>query len=293
MLLEPLVVLATSATQFQNNLAGFDRVLDLLAEPRELSGAPWVRTVRKPAVAGRIALSHVSFHYPGTDRLVLRDVSLVAEPGEVIELVGTSGAGKTTFCNLIARFYDPTAGSVRLDGSDVRDLEVESYRRLLEIVEQDVFLFDGTVVENIGYAVRRATPGQIERAAHAHEFIAALLDRYDTLNGERGVRLSGGQHQRIAIARAVLADPKIFILDEATSNLDTPSERLIQYALAGLLKELTNFVIAHRLSTTRGADHILVLDTGAVLEAGSHAELMRRGGPYRDMVELQRLETGA
>jgi ATP-binding cassette subfamily B protein/subfamily B ATP-binding cassette protein MsbA len=295
MLLEPMAVLATSATQLQNNLAGFDRVLDLLAEPTELSGAPGVRTVRKSAVAGRITLNRVSFRYPGTDRTVLNDVSLVAEPGEVVALVGTSGAGKTTLCNLIARFYDPAAGSVRLDGIDLRDIEVESYRRLLGIVEQDVFLFDGTVAENIGYAVRRATPQQIERAAraaHAHEFIAAFADGYDTLIGERGVRLSGGQRQRIAIARAVLADPKVFILDEATSNLDTASERLIQHALAALLRERTSFVIAHRLSTIRGADRILVLDAGTVVETGTHAELMRRGGHYRDMVELQRMESG-
>jgi ATP-binding cassette subfamily B protein/subfamily B ATP-binding cassette protein MsbA len=298
MLLEPMAVLATSATQLQSNLAGFDRVLDLLAEPRELDegGAPGVRTVKKAAVAGRITLNHVSFHYPGSERAVLRDVSLVAEPGEVVALVGASGAGKTTLCNLIARFYDPTAGSVRLDGIDLRDIEVESYRRLLGIVEQDVFLFDGTVTENIGYAVRRATPQQIERAAraaHAHEFIAAFPDGYDTLIGERGVRLSGGQRQRIAIARAVLADPKVFILDEATSNLDTASERLIQRALSALMRQRTSFVIAHRLSTIQEADRILVLDAGAVVETGTHAELMRRGGRYRDMVELQRMEAGA
>ena len=179
---------------------------------------------------------------------------------------------------------------------DLRDIEVESYRRLLGIVEQDVFLFDGTVAENIAYADRRATRAEVERAARrrqrrrVHRRISP--DGYDTLIGERGVRLSGGQRQRLAIARAVLADPRIFILDEATSNLDTQSERLIQEGLAALMRGRTSFVIAHRLSTIRSADRILVLDAGAIVEAGSHDELMARSGHYRDMVELQRLEGG-
>ena len=295
MLLEPMAVLATSVTQFQNNLSGFDRVLDLLAEPREMADCPGTRAVSKSAVAGGITLQNVGFIYPGTSRLVLHDIDLEVEPGETIALVGRSGSGKTTLCNLIARFYDPTSGTIALDGADLREIEVESYRRLLGIVEQDVFLFDGTIAENIAYGDRWATRARIEQAAqvaNAAEFIDRLPDGYNTLIGERGVRLSGGQRQRLAIARAILADPKIFILDEATSNLDSESERLIQQSLDQLLRGRTSFVIAHRLSTIRHADRILVLDDGAIVEAGSHGELMAGSGLYRDMVELQRIEQG-
>src|SRR5262249_38452491 len=187
---------------------------------------------------------------------------------------------------------DPTGGIIRLDGIDLREIQVESYRRLLGIVEQDVFLFDGTIAENIAYAGRRASRRELERAAriaNADEFIESLPEGYDTVIGERGVKLSGGQRQRLAIARAVLADPKVFILDEATSNLDTASERLIQRGLEALLRDRTSFVIAHRLSTIRRADRILVLEGGALVEMGSHAELMAASGRYRDIVELQRL----
>jgi ATP-binding cassette, subfamily B, bacterial len=295
MLLEPMAVLATSVTQFQNNLSGFDRVLDLMAEPREMADCPGTRAVTKSAVSGRIRLQDVGFTYPGTSRLVLHDIDLEVEPGETIALVGRSGSGKTTLCNLIARFYDPTHGAIALDGINLREVRVESYRRLLGIVEQDVFLFDGTIAQNIAYGDRWSTRARIAQAAvvaNAAEFIERLPDGYDTLIGERGVRLSGGQRQRLAIARAVLADPKIFILDEATSNLDTESEQLIQRSLAQVLRGRTSFVIAHRLSTIRHADRILVLDAGTITEAGSHRELMAGGGIYRDMVELQRIEQG-
>jgi len=295
MLLEPMAVLATSVTQFQNNLSGFDRVLDLLAEPREMASCPGTRTISKHAVAGRITLQNVGFVYPGTTRQVLRGINLEVDPGETIALVGRSGSGKTTLCNLVARFFDPTAGTIALDRVDLREIQVESYRNLLGIVEQDVFLFDGTVAENIAYGDRSATRARVEHAAlaaNAAEFIERLSDGYETVIGERGVRLSGGQRQRLAIARAVLADPRIFILDEATSNLDSESERLIQQSLEQLLLGRTSFVIAHRLSTIRHADRILVLDDGAIAEAGSHAELMAVSGLYRDMVELQRIELG-
>jgi ATP-binding cassette subfamily B protein/subfamily B ATP-binding cassette protein MsbA len=295
MLLDPLATLAASATAFQNNLAGLDRVLDLLEEPREMPRTARSIAIRPDRVQGAISFRHVSFHYPGSNREVLSNIDLDVQPGETIALVGRSGAGKTTLCNLVARFYDPTSGHIELDGRDLRDIDVESYRTLLGIVEQDVFLFDGTIAENIGYAARRATEREIEqaaRAANAHPFICSLEHGYQTLVGERGVRLSGGQRQRLAIARALLADPKILILDEATSNLDSESERLIQQSLKTLMQGRTCFVIAHRMSTIGIAHRIVVLDEGAILESGTHDELLSRSGRYRQMVEMQMSGSG-
>jgi len=292
MLLAPLGVLANSAAAFQSSLAGLDRVLDLLGEPREMADRRGRIHVRKEEIAGRVTFSGVSFHYPGSDEYVLRNIDLQVRPGEMVALVGRSGAGKTTLTNLVARFYDPTSGSVSLDGMELRTIDVESYRKILGIVEQDVFLFDGTVTDNIGYASRGATQEQIEaaaKAANAHEFISALDRGYETIIGERGVRLSGGQRQRIAIARALLAEPRILILDEATSNLDSESERLIQQSLVTLMQGRTSFVIAHRLSTIAHANRIVVMDGGRIVQVGTHEELLAEGGAYRQMVEMQSL----
>ncbi len=290
MLLEPLAVLANSSTTFQNNLAALDRVLDLLAEPLEFPPVKDALELQTGHVAGRITMEHVGFSYDGADHAALTDINLDVQPGEMIAFVGPSGAGKTTLCNLIARFYDPTSGSVKLDGIDLRNINLDSFRNLLGIVEQEVFLFDGSIADNIGYGDKDATLEDIRdaaRIAHADGFIMELERGYDTRIGERGVRLSGGQRQRIAIARAVLANPRILILDEATSNLDTESEQYIQESLVSMMQGRTSFVIAHRLSTIRHAHRIVVVDHGRIIEMGTHAELLRAGGRYRDMVRLQ------
>lgn len=290
MLLGPMATLLETATALQSNLAGLERVLDLFAETPEMPATPQSRLFPKQGLKSSIVLDNVSFHYPGSKQEVLKHINLHVHAGETIAFVGPSGAGKTTLCNLIARFYDPTTGVIRVDDIDLRDYEVESYRRLLGIVEQDVFLFDGTIGENIAYGRRHADQTEIEHAAqlaHAHDFIIGFAEGYETKIGERGVKLSGGQRQRLALARAILANPQILILDEATSNLDSESERLIQQSLDQFLPGRTSFVIAHRLSTVMNASRIVVVEQGEIRDIGSHAELLGRSERYRRMVELQ------
>ncbi|NBX36002.1 MAG: ABC transporter ATP-binding protein [Planctomycetes bacterium] len=290
MLLLPIQMLASSATAFQTNLAGLDRLLDLLAEQPDMPDRPHAIRVAKQSIVGRVEIRDVSYRYPQTERAVLERISLRVEPGTTVALVGPSGSGKTTLCNLVARFFDPTEGSVLVDGTDLRDIQIRSWHRMLGIVEQDVFLFDGTVEDNVRYGAREASAAEVREAierANAAEFIDEMPSGLQTRIGERGVRVSGGQRQRLAIARALLADPKILILDEATSSLDSESERLIQSALAQLLRDRTTFVIAHRLSTIQHADQIVVLEGGIITASGTHQQLMESSDRYRQMVLLQ------
>ncbi len=244
-----------------------------------------------PAGGGAIRFEHVDFAYPSrADHPVLRDFDLDVAPGEVVALVGPSGAGKTTVLQLLLRFFDVDRGRVTIEGVDVRELRLGELRRATAMVAQEPVLFAGTLRDNIAYGRDHATDAEIERVAalaNAHDFITAFSRGYQTVIGERGVKLSGGQKQRIAIARALLVDPRILILDEATSNLDAGSEALVQEALARLMKGRTTLVVAHRLSTVRDADRIIVLDGGRVAERGRHAELMARGGIYKRLVEHQ------
>ena len=290
MLMGPLATLAESATQLQNSLAALDRVLDLFREPTEQDEHIGRNIVTKTTSRGIVSFADVCFKYPGTDIDVLHNITFEAEEGETIALVGPSGSGKTTLCNLVAAFYNSTSGVIQLDGTPLQEINLDSYRTLLGIVEQDIFLFEGTIASNIAYGKRGATQEEIQlsaKQAAADTFISEFKHGYQTEIGERGVKLSGGQRQRIAIARALLADPRILILDEATSNLDTGSERLIQRSLTTLLKNRTSFVIAHRLSTIRDANQILVLDKGEIIESGTHDDLMARSNKYHDMVVLQ------
>jgi ATP-binding cassette subfamily B protein len=239
-------------------------------------------------VQGRIELRNVGFRYG--NRAVMRGVDLAIEPGEMIGLVGHSGSGKSTLVNLICRFYDVSEGSIRIDGTDVRSLPIAEYRRNIGLVLQEPFLFFGTIAENIAYGKPDATREEIvaaARAAHAHEFILRLPHGYDSLVGERGQTLSGGERQRISIARALLIDPHILILDEATSSVDTTTEREIQKALDNLVRGRTTIAIAHRLSTLRRASRLVVLDKGQIVEVGNHDELIAREGAYFKLHQAQ------
>jgi ATP-binding cassette subfamily B protein/subfamily B ATP-binding cassette protein MsbA len=287
LLLGPVWNIVNSFSELQRSLAAMERVFEVLAMADDKPDRPGARDA--PPVVGEIRFDGVEFEYtPG--RPVVRDFDVVVPGGSVVALVGRSGAGKTTVTDLVARFHDPTRGRILVNGTDIRDYKLRTYRDLLAIVQQDVFLFDGSVRDNIAYGRHDATDAEVEdaaRRANAHEFIAKLPKGYGTFVGERGVKLSGGQQQRLAIARAILASPQILILDEATSNLDTESEQLIQASMADLLAGRTTVVIAHRLSTVRRADLILLMDDGRVVERGTHEELMLARGGYHGMVLRQ------
>jgi ATP-binding cassette subfamily B protein/subfamily B ATP-binding cassette protein MsbA len=287
LLLNPIWNIVNTFSELQRSLAAMERVFEILAMEDDKPDRPDAREA--PRIAREIRFEDVEFEYR-EGRPVVRDFNVTAEGGSVIALVGRSGAGKTTVTDLLARFHDPSKGRVLLNGVDIRDFHLRSYRGLLALVQQDVFLFDGSVRENIAYGRHDASDAEIEdaaRRANAHEFIVRLPEQYDTFVGERGVKLSGGQQQRLAIARAILAAPQILILDEATSNLDTESEQLIQASMATLLAGRTTFVIAHRLSTVRRADLILLMEDGRIVERGTHDQLMAARGTYYEMVVRQ------
>ncbi|MEZ4416764.1 MAG: ABC transporter ATP-binding protein [Gemmatimonadota bacterium] len=287
LLLNPVWQIVNSFSELQRSLAATERVFEVLAMEEDKPDLPGA--TKAPTHVEELRFERVDFEYREGQPVIL-DFDVTVRGGTVVALVGRSGAGKTTVTDLVARFHDPTHGRILLNGVDIRTLRLRSYRDLLAVVQQDVFLFDGSVADNIAYGRRDASQGEIEDAAHranAHEFIEKLPESYDTLVGERGVKLSGGQQQRLAIARAILADPQILILDEATSNLDTESEQLIQASMLTLLEGRTTFVIAHRLSTIRRADLILLLDQGRIVERGTHRELMVANGEYARMVRRQ------
>jgi ATP-binding cassette subfamily B protein len=277
---DPIQSLSQLYTTYQAGMAALDKIFELLDEEPDLTDRPGAMAFDR--IRGEIDFENVTFSY-GSGAVALADVDLHVPPGQTVALVGATGAGKSTFAKLVARFYDPTEGRVLVDGHDLRDVTMQSLRSQMGIVPQEAFLFSGTIGENIGFGRPDASPGDIEaaaRAVHAHDFIAALQDGYDTEIGERGIQLSAGQRQLVAFARALIADPRILVLDEATSNVDIHTEGLIEAGLRRLLAGRTAIVIAHRLSTIRTAGRIIVLDHGVITEQGTHEELLAAEGAY-------------
>jgi len=287
-LMDPIKKLGEINNDIQISLASGRRVFDILDAPVAITDKP--DAMVKTDFTSQISYDHVCFSYPGSDELVLNGVSLVVKKGEQFAIVGGSGAGKTTLVNLLPRFYDITGGAVRIDGIDIRDLTMDSLRKLMGIVTQDVILFNDTVANNIAYGLTDYSRDEILRAAklaNAHPFIEQMPDGYETMIGERGTRLSGGQRQRISIARAILKNPPILIFDEATSSLDSEAEHLIQQAVENLIQQRTVLIIAHRLSTIMNSDKIIVLEDGRIMDSGTHDQLLERSERYRYLYELQ------
>jgi ABC-type multidrug transport system fused ATPase/permease subunit len=284
---QPIRELSMVYTLFQQAMAAGEKIFELMDHPLEIEDKPDAKPL--PPIQGRVEFDHVHLSYRvGTP--VLRDVSFVAEPGKTIALVGPTGAGKTSIASLLARFYEVTEGRVLVDGIDIRDVTMTSLRRQMGFVPQDPFLFTGSIADNIRFGRLDATDEEVVEAAklaNAHEFIMRLPEGYATQVYERGQNYSQGQRQLIAFARAVLANPRILILDEATASVDTRTEALIQAALARVLEGRTSFVIAHRLSTIRNADMVMVVEQGEIVERGSHRELLSRDGKYRHLYLMQ------
>lgn len=289
-LIGPFGAAARVFAQIKEAQGAMQRVFEILDTQPEVSDGPDAQDL--PPVRGQMRLQHVSFQYDSR-QVILHDVSFEANPGEVVALVGPTGAGKTTVINLLHRFYDPSGGAITVDGHDLRHVRLDSWYRQVALVPQETVLFGGTILDNIRYGREDATEADVlaaSEAALADEFITRLPDGYQTVVGEKGVNLSGGQRQRIAIARAILKNPRVLLLDEATSALDTESERLVQQALDRLMAGRTTFVVAHRLTTVQKAHRIIVLDKGAVVESGTHAELIERRGLYHYLATLRQTE---
>jgi len=283
----PVGELTNVHIEISRSMAVFERIFEYLDMKPEIADAPNALPI--PKIKGDIEFEHVYFSY-SKGKEVLKDINFTIKQGQMTALVGLSGAGKTTITNLLARFYDPDSGTIRIDGYDIREVTLESLRKQIGMVTQDTYVFNATIKENLLYAKPSATDKEIERAckvANIHDFIMGLPNGYDTVVGERGTKLSGGEKQRLSIARALLKDPRIIILDEATSSLDSLSEMLIQEAIKPLLEGRTSIVIAHRLSTIIAADQILVMDKGRIVERGTHHELLQAGGLYRELYEKQ------
>ncbi|HWR60027.1 MAG TPA: ABC transporter ATP-binding protein, partial [Clostridia bacterium] len=286
-LLVPIRSMIDFTEQFQKGMTGFERFIEIIDTQPDIKDSE--NSVNLTDIKGKVRFEEVSFKYDSGEH-VLKDIDLTLEPGETVALVGPSGGGKSTLCSLIPRFYEVSSGSIKIDGIDIRNIKLEALRKNVGIVQQDVYLFAGTVRENIRYGKPEATDEEIIEAAknaNAHEFIMGFEKGYDTYVGERGVKLSGGQKQRLSIARVFLKNPKILLLDEATSALDTQSERIVQQSLENLSQNRTTFVIAHRLSTIKNADTILVLTDNGIEERGTHAELIDRDGIYASLYNVQ------